>query len=77
MAVRYKPNRGGLREVLQGPGAQQLVQRYGSQVLSRLPDGYVASYRPGKARFRGILYANTMKAKRREARENNLVRALG
>lgn len=75
--MKYKPNREGLRELLRSPGAQSLVHQHGDRVRAAAGDGYVASYMQGKSRYRGIVYAETMKAKRREARENVLVRVLG
>ena len=75
--MKYKPNRAGLRELLRSPDTQALVHQHGDRVRAAAGDGYVASYMQGKSRYRGIVYAETMKAKRREARENVLVRVLG
>lgn len=77
MAVKYKPNRQGLIEVLRGGGAQSLVQSHAQRIASSAGDGYVTSFQQGKSRYRGIVYAGTMAAKRREARENRLLKALG
>lgn len=75
--MKYKPNAAGLKEQLRGPAAQTLVHGHAERVRAAAGDGYVASYMQGKNRYRAIVYAETMKAKRREARENVLVRVLG
>lgn len=77
LAVRYKPNRAGLQEVLRLPGVQSAVQSHGNRLAASAGDGYVASFMQGRSRYRGIVYAESMKAKRREARENVLLRVLG
>lgn len=83
MAVRFKPNRAGIIEVMRSPEVQAAVNRYATQIASRAsasagtPGGYVVSARQGRSRFRAIVYAGTLKAKRREASGNHLVRSLG
>ncbi|WP_306592887.1 hypothetical protein [Corynebacterium striatum] len=51
--------------------------QHGEDITGRAGDGFVLSTRQGKSRFRGIVYADTWSAKRREARENVLLRVLG
>lgn len=80
---RYKPNREGIIEVMRGPGAQTMVNNGASGVArwagesAGVPGGYVVSSRQGKSRFRAIVYAEKLKAKRREAEGNHLLRGLG
>lgn len=75
--TKYQPNKAGLTELLRGSAARQLVVQHGEDIAGRAGDGFVLSTRQGKSRFRGIVYADTWSAKRREARENVLVRVLG
>lgn len=75
--MKYKPNREGLIEVLKSGGAQALVHKHAELRRSFCGPGYVASYQMGTNRYRAIVYADSMKAKRSEARENKLLRALG
>lgn len=83
MAVKYVPNRAGVRELLRAPGVQSEVNRHASRIAQAAsasagtPGGYVVSSRQGRSRFRAIVYADTLKAKRREASGNHLLRSLG
>jgi hypothetical protein len=83
MAVTYKPNRKGLQDVLRSTGVQMHVQAAAQSIANRAgasagdPGGYTVSTRQGRSRFRAIVYADTIKAKRREASGNHLARALG
>lgn len=75
--ARYTSNKAGLEELARGPIAQSLVRQYAEAKASAAGDGFVASYRQGRSRFGAIIYADTYTAKRREARENTLIRVLG
>lgn len=83
MAVRYEPNRAGLIEVMRSGPVQMRIQSAAQSIANRAgasagdPGGYTVSARQGRSRFRAIVYADTMKAKRREASGNHLARALG
>lgn len=83
MAVKYVPNRAAVKELLRSPGVQAEVNRHASRIAhtasesAGAPGGYVVSARQGRSRFRAIVYADTLKAKRREASGNHLVRSLG
>lgn len=75
--IRYEPNRAGLKELLASPIAQTLVNEQANRIESAAGDGFVASQRQGKNRYRAIVYADTWSARRRNARDNTLLRALG
>ncbi|MFS0210542.1 hypothetical protein ACL1EU_03115 [Corynebacterium striatum] len=75
--TKYRPNLAGLQELLRGSVAKQLVIDHGDRLAGAAGDGFVLSTQQGSSRFRGIVYADTWSAKRREARENVLVRVLG
>lgn len=77
MKAKYVPNRSGLSELLRGPVAQTLVDEHTQAVAGAAGDGFVASTRQGKSRYRGIVYAGTWSAKHRDHRQNVLVRVLG
>lgn len=77
MAVKYQPNRAGLEELVRGPVAQSLVDSHSAAVVSRAGRGYVWRAVQGRSRYRSIVFADTIGAKRREAKQNNLIRALG
>lgn len=76
-STRYRPNRAGLREVLASPEVASVVSAHANRLASAAGDGFVASTRMGRSRQRAIVYADTFSAKRREARDNVLVRVLG
>lgn len=83
MAVRFKPNRAGILEVMQSGSVQGEITRQASRLAKAAgdsagaPGGYTYSARMGKSRFRAIVYADSIKAKRREASGNHLLRSLG
>ena len=66
--AKYVPNKSALKALLKDPA---------EQIAAAAGDGFVSSYKMGKTRHRCIIYADTWSAKRREARDNILTRALG
>jgi hypothetical protein len=83
MAVKFEPNRQGLIEVMRSGSVQGEVSRQASRIArtagdsAGAPGGYTVSTMQGRARFRAIVYADSIKAKRREASGNHLLRSLG
>lgn len=75
--MRYKANRQGLADLLRGEAAQKLVNTHAERLAAAAGEGYVASYMQGRRRFRAIVFAETMRARVKEARQNSLVRVLG
>lgn len=73
----YQSNKAGLEALARGPEAQKLVRTHANALAARAGDGFEASFTQGRRRFVGIVFANTFSSKRREARENVLVRVLG
>lgn len=77
MAVRYEANSAGLDELLRGGAAQGLVNQHSASVAARAGRGYTYRAVQGHSRYRAIVFADTIGAKVREAKQNNLLRALG
>lgn len=75
--AKYVPNKSALKALLKDPMTQGIVVDHAEQVAAAAGDGFVSSYKMGKTRHRCIIYADTWSAKRREARDNILTRALG
>ena len=75
--AKYVPNKSALKALLKDPMTQGIVVDHAEQVAAAAGDGFVSSYQMGKTRHRCIIYADTWSAKRREARDNILTRALG
>lgn len=73
----YKSNKAGLEALARGPAVQRLVRSHANAIAARAGDGFEASFTQGRRRFVGIVFANTFSSKRREARDNVLVRVLG
>lgn len=67
----------GVREVMQSPEMAAMINKIAAQKVAEAGDGFVASGRQGKNRYRSIIYADTWSAKHREHRDNILVRVLG
>lgn len=74
---KYVPNKSALKALLKDPMTQGIVVDHAERVAAAAGDGFVSSYKMGKTRHRCIIYADTWSAKRREARDNILTRALG
>lgn len=75
--ARYVPNSSELEALLRSSAVSNLVMEHGDSIARRAGDGFVASYRQGKSRFGGIVYADTWSAKHRDMHENILVRVIG
>lgn len=75
--AKYVPNKAALKALLKDPMTQGIVVDHAERVAAAAGDGFVSSYKMGKTRHRCIIYADTWSAKRREARDNILTRALG
>ena len=75
--AKYVPNKSALKALLKDPMTQGIVVDHAEQVAAAAGDGFVSSYQMGKTRHRCIIYADTWSAKRRQARDNILTRALG
>lgn len=74
---RYVSNSAGLEEVARGQVAQGLVRTHTEAKRNAAGDGFETSYRQGTFRFRGIVYPGTYSARKRNARDNTLVRVIG
>lgn len=74
---KYVPNKAALKALLKDPMTQGIVVDHAERVAAAAGDGFVSSYQMGKTRHRCIIYADAWSAKRREARDNILTRALG
>lgn len=83
MAVRFEPNRQGYLDIMSSGTVQGEITRHAARIAraagesAGAPGGYTYSARQGRARFRAIVYADSIKAKRREAKGNHLLRSLG
>ncbi|WP_051061021.1 hypothetical protein [Corynebacterium ulceribovis] len=67
----------GFEEIRRAGWVQDLVTQETRRVRNNLPDGYGWSVAQGKTRFRGIVYTDSIKARRHSRKHNALFKALG
>lgn len=77
MSPRLKFNPAGFNDILRRPATEAWVTATAEDIARRAGDGYVASTRQGRSRVRSIVFADTWKARRDNARNNTLVRVMG
>lgn len=77
MSVKFKPNKRTAEAILKGPEAQALLARKAAEVASRAGEGFTSGVRVGKDRARAYVLPETYKARRRQARDHVLERAVG
>lgn len=79
--IRFRWKMGALYEVRRLPGVQGEVERHAARIATAAGSGFSWSSRQGmkrpQGRWRAIVYPDTWAARRRNARDNTLVRALG
>lgn len=77
MSVRFKPNKRTAEAILKGPEVQALLARKAAAVASRAGEGFTSGVRVGKDRARAYVLPETYKARKRQARDHVLERAVG
>lgn len=77
MSVKFKPNKRTAEAILKGPEVQALLARRAAEVASRAGEGFTSGVRVGKDRARAYVLPETYKARRRQARDHVLERAVG
>lgn len=74
--VRVELNRAGVRELLRSPEMKAVVTKYADAVLKRCGSGYERDAYTGKNRVNSMVRAKSKKAKRENAENNTLLKAL-
>lgn len=77
MSVKFKPNKRTAEAILKGPEVQALLARKAAAVASRAGEGFTSGVRVGKDRARAYVLPETYKARKRQARDHVLERAVG
>lgn len=77
MSVRFKPNKRAAEAILKGSEVQALLARKAAEVAARAGEGFTSGVRVGKDRARAYVLPETYKARRRQARDHVLERAVG
>lgn len=74
--VRFQPNRKGATALLKSAEVQRMLQRTGDAVALRAGDGFGNQVNVG-TRARATVMTETAKAKRSQAKNHDLERAIG
>ena len=77
MSVKFKPNKRTAEAILKGPEVQALLARKAAEVASRAGEGFTSGVRVGKDRARADVLPETYKARKNQARNHVLERAVG
>lgn len=77
MSVKFKPNKRTAEAILKGPEVQALLARKAAEVAARAGEGFTSGVRVGKDRARAYVLPETYKARKRQARDHVLERAVG
>lgn len=76
--VKFVPNDAGFQELLKGAAMQSILEQHASNVLSGLPNyGYNKKVSVHKKRAVAYIYADEVRAKVDNLRNNSLLKALG
>lgn len=77
MSVKFKLNKRTAEAILKGSEVQALLARKAAAVASRAGEGFTSGVRVGKDRARAYVLPETYKARKRQARDHVLERAVG
>lgn len=75
--VRIELNRDGVRELLRSKEMMAICEDHANKALERLGEGYVATTMTGKNRVNASIYAESYEARKENAENNTIIKALG
>lgn len=79
MAMKFEPNKAGVRELLKSPEMRSILEEYGNEAVSRLGSGYEAI--PGdtgsSVRAKCKVQATTYATRRDNLKNNTILKAVG
>ena len=67
---------GGIQELLKSDEMKAICEEHAQEIRSRCGDGYEMDSRVGKTRVNAMVYADTVKAKRDNSKNNTILKAL-
>ena len=73
---RFELNSQGVRELLQSQAMMGICKEYASKAQSKLGDGYEVTTHTGKTRVNAQIKAETYKARKDNAKNNSILKAL-
>ena len=77
MHVEFKLDRGGVDELLKSQEMQNMLAAKAAEIAARAGDGFTSGVRVGEDRARAYVLPETYRARRRQARDHVLERAVG
>lgn len=73
---RFKLDKKGVRKLLKSKQVEDMVKSIADDAVSRLGEGYLSETRVGFDRASAIYKADSIRAKRRNLKDNTLLKAL-
>ena len=74
---KFKLNRSGVRELMRSPEMMAVCSQYAQTAMQSLGDGYEVSTYTGKNRVNAQIAAKTYEAKKENAENNTILKAVG
>ena len=74
---RFELNSEGVKELLRGNDMQAICREYADNAVSSLGDGYEATTHVGRTRCNASVIATTYEARRENAKNNSILKAVG
>ena len=74
--MEFKLNTAGVRSLMQSDGMQAILAEKASDTVSRLGEGYDYDTYIGKNRANTMVYADSFKARRDNAKNNSILKAV-
>jgi hypothetical protein len=73
---KFELNRDGVRELLTSPEMMRICEGYANKAKSQLGEGYSVTTHTGKNRVNASVAAQTFKARRENAENNTILKAV-
>lgn len=74
--IKIVLNSSGVREMLRSDEMMAICEEHANKALSRLGDDYTVTTQKGKNRVNASIYAESYKAKKENAENNTILKAL-
>jgi hypothetical protein len=74
--MEFKLNTAGVRSLMQSDGMQAILAEKASDAVGRLGEGYDYDTYVGKNRANAMVYADSFKARRDNAKNNSILKAV-
>ncbi|MCI5698473.1 MAG: hypothetical protein MR269_05540 [Clostridiales bacterium] len=75
--MKFVLNRKGVRALMRSEEMKSICSEYARDIKKRAGEGFEMDTHTGKNRVNAMVYADTIKAKRSNAKHNTLLKAVG